>query len=72
MPATAGKEIKMDKYNQDDYNFIEDDEFQAFLKSELGGKFVPRYKFFTILNRCKREYIHYLNHPAMFKNTPLY
>ena len=56
MPAVAGKEIKMDKYNQDDYNFFEDDEFQAFLKSELGGKFVPRYKFFTILNWCKREY----------------
>ena len=62
----------MDKYNQDDYDFIEDDEFQAFLKSELGGKFLPRYKFFTILNRCKREYIYYLNHQAMYKNTPLY
>ena len=72
MPAFAGKEIKMDKYNHDDYDFIEDEEFQAFLKSELGGKFVPRYKFFTLLNRCKRKYIYYLNHPAMFKNKPLY
>lgn len=62
----------MDTYNQDDYDFRGDAEFQAFLSSKLGGKLVPRYKFMTILNRCMKEYIYYLNHKHLYANIPLY
>jgi len=72
MPVVAGKEIKMDKYNQDEYDFIEDSNFQAFLKSRLNGKFVPYGKFMRTLNKCKEEYIYYLNHKDEFVNRPLY
>ncbi len=72
MPVVAGKEIKMDKYNQDDYDFIEDEEFQAFLQSKLKGRFLPFNRFMTLLNRCKKEYIFYLNHKYLYINRPLY
>lgn len=62
----------MDIYNQGDYDFRGDAEFQAFLNSKLGGKLVPRYKFMTILNRCMKEYIYYLNHKHLYANRPLY
>ena len=72
MPVVAGKEIKMDKYNQDDYDFIEDEEFQAFLQSKLKVRFLPFNRFMTLLNRCKKEYIFYLNHKYLYINRPLY
>ena len=72
MPASAGKELKMDTYNQDDYDFIEDSNFQLFLNSRLNGKFVPYAKFMRILNKCKEEYIYYLNNKDMFVNKPLF
>ena len=72
MPANAGKEIKMDRYNQDDYDFMEDEKFQAFLESKLKGKRVPFNQFMTILNRCKKKYIFYLNHKYFYRDIPLY
>ena len=62
----------MEAYKQEEYDFIEDDEFQRFLKSRLNGKFVPLNKFMSILNSCKREYIRYLNNKHLYRNTPLY
>lgn len=61
----------MDKYNIDEYDFREDGTFQAFFKSRLGDKFVPRDTFIRTLIKCKREYLDYLNDECLH-NRKLY
>ena len=33
---------------------------------------LPFNRFMTVLNRCKKEYIFYLNHKNLYINRPLY
>lgn len=47
--------------NIETHDFIEDDDFQAFLDLKLNGKKVSQNKFYRILGKAKQEYTNMKN-----------
>ncbi len=60
----------MDKFKIDTYNFIEDEEFQAFFKKKLGGKTYPKTQFMRKLESAKKEWIKHLNNVNQLRKKP--
>lgn len=51
----------MERYNIETYNFLEDEEFQAFFKAKLKGKTYPFAQYMRKLESAKKEWIRHLN-----------
>lgn len=51
----------MDKFKLETYDFINDNEFQAFFKTKLGGKTYPKAQFLQKLESAKKEWIKHKN-----------
>lgn len=58
----------MTRYSIDDFNFMEDEEFQKFFHRALPDKRISRDSFIRKLNSCKREWIKILNSPVLKSN----
>lgn len=54
-----------DIYRGEDYNFIEDELFQQFLKNNLPNEYIVKDKFMRRLNSCKKKWIDILNSPNL-------
>lgn len=55
----------MEIYKLEEYNFMEDEEFQKFFKRHLPHEYISPNKFMNKLNYCKSEWIKILNSPPL-------
>ena len=52
------------------YDFINDEEFQAFFKAKLKGKTYPFVQYMQKLESAKKEWIRHLNSVNRFRKKP--
>lgn len=60
----------MDKFKLETYDFINDNEFQAFFKAKLGGRTYPKAQYMRKLESAKKEWIRHLNSVNRFRKKP--
>ena len=53
----------MIKYTLNDYNFDENEEFQAYVQEKKGGKWLPPAQYINFINACKKAWIRWINTP---------
>ncbi len=51
----------MERFNLETYDFINDEEFQAFFKAKLKGKTYSKAQFMQKLESAKKEWIRHKN-----------
>ena len=51
----------MDRFKLETYDFMNDEEFQAFFKARLKGKTYPFAQYMRKLESAKKEWIRHLN-----------
>lgn len=65
MPQRGRRKNKMNRYDINTYDFVNDEKFQAFLKKKIGDECIPKDKFMRKLNAAKKEWIKILNSPIL-------
>ena len=65
MPQKGRRKSKMERYNIETYNFLEDEEFQKYLEKERKGKYLNHTSFLRLLEKCKKKWIQILNSPTL-------
>lgn len=60
----------MKRFNLETYDFINDEEFQAFFKAKLKGKTYPKAQYMQKLESAKKEWIRHLNNVNRFRKKP--
>ena len=60
----------MERFDIETYDFINDEEFQAFFKAKLKGKTYPKAQYMQKLESAKKEWIRHLNNVNRFRKKP--
>lgn len=60
----------MDKFKLETYDFINDNEFQAFFKAKLGGRAYPKAQYMRKLESAKKEWIKQKNNVNRLRKKP--
>lgn len=66
----ARRKSKMERYCIETYDFLNDEEFQAFFAKKLGGKTYPKPQFMRKLESAKKEWIKQLNNVNRLRKKP--
>lgn len=60
----------MERFNLETYDFINDEEFQAFFKAKLKGKTYPKAQYMQKLESAKKEWIKHKNNVNRLRKKP--
>lgn len=60
----------MECFNVETYDFINDEEFQAFFKAKLGGRIYPKIQYMQKLESTKKEWIKQKNNVNRLRKKP--
>lgn len=60
----------MECFNVETYDFINDEEFQAFFKAKLGGRIYPKTQYMRKLESAKKEWIKQKNNVNRLRKKP--
>lgn len=60
----------MERFNLETYDFINDEEFQAFFKAKLKSKTYPKAQYMQKLESAKKEWIKHKNNVNRLRKKP--
>lgn len=64
------RKSKMERFDIETYDFINDEEFQAFFKAKLGGRIYPKAQYMRKLESTKKAWIRQKNNVNRLRKKP--